>query len=1044
MSIAIEITDKVSGNIEKKIDGIARSSREAHGAVKLLRDALNTINDSALRRMLDTATTNTARLNTEANKAALSAAKLATEQQKAAAAAQRLQTETQRTAKAAADAAAAQTRAQAAADKLAQSQQRAAQATEKHAQGLQTLKGILASLGLAAAAAQVLKMADAYTNLQNKLQNVATSQAQVNEITNRTFELANRTRTDVDATATAFTRFDRALKMMGKSQEDTFRMTETVNKGLIVSGSTASEAASTLLQLSQAFNAGKLQGDEFRSLAENFPMIMDATAKAMGVTVDQVKKFSSEGKITSRVMFDALKLLEGQVDATFAKTTPTIAQAGVVLRNSMIQSVGEMNKALGVTKMLAQGMLFLADNMNLVIPAAVGVGTALVIAFGPALLRVLGLATNAVKVFTGALAANPIGLVAVALTTLATAIGMYIERTKAATTETAIMRDYMVAAFSYISDAWNAVTKFFGDAWDTATKYVTDVLAGWGTTFDEVFSAVSAGVKQYANLVIQIWQVAFETISFVWGNFPALMKNFFVAVYNFSAGVVESVVNSWQSGMKLIADSIESFAPSAASGIREVLESTRLELTRLEYDSGGLNATQNYLDRIKDIFASDAIGSVADDWAKRASDATQNRLQLAREQADSLRGAGPGMPTTPDAGKGNSKDAKRYKYADALREMEREIELLKLTRTEREKLAQLNQLEDKLGKDKLGNVITFNAEQKKTLLGMIEEQNLLRNRAAMLEELRGPETAMLEGQQALNSLLSDGAITAEEYTNKMRDLNLAFLETQTTMEGGFQRGILKAQKDMGDLSKLTENFVTNGVQGMEDAFVELATTGKMNFSKFAQSIISDLARMAVRALITRAILMAIGAISGSIGGMNAVSAGPAMGSAVGAGGSLESFMSAGGGFSKGGWTGNSAKDQIAGVVHGQEFVVKAGPASANRELLEAMNRGQAFAPSSSDAAPSSTAPTSSFASSGYPSSPVGGQRQPGSVVINNYQSDKIKVEATQTENEDGSMNIDVMVDLVEGRIADKMSAGMGPMFNATRDQFGLRAAPKGG
>lgn len=1043
MSIAIEITDKVSGNIEKKIDGIARSSREAHGAVKLLREALTTINDSALRRMLDTATSNTARLNAEANKAALSAAKLATEQQKAATAAQRLQTETQRTAKAAADAAAAQARAQAAADKLAQSQQRAAQAADRHSQGLQTLKGLLASLGLAVASRELLKMADAYTNLQNKLQNVATSQAQVNEITNRTFELANRTRTDVDATATAFTRFDRALKIMGKSQEDTFRMTETVNKGLIVSGATAQEAASTLLQLSQAFNAGKLQGDEFRSLAENFPMIMDATAKAMGVTVDQVKKMSSEGKITSKVLFDALKLLEGQVDATFAKTTPTISQAGVVLKNSLTQSVGEMNKALGVTNLLAQGMLILANNMNLVIPAAVGVGTALVIAFGPALLRVLGLATNAVRVFTGALAANPIGLVAVALTTLVTALGMYIERTKAASTETTIMRDYMVAAFSYVADAWNAVTKFFGDAWDTAVKYVTDVLAGWGTTFDEVFSAVTTGVKQYANLLVQIWQAAFETISFVWSNFPALMKNFFVAVYNFSAGVVESVVNSWQSGMKLIADSIESFAPSAAAGIREVLESTRLELTRLEYDTGGLQATQNYLDKMKDIFAGDPIGQFADDWAKRASEATSNRLKLAREQADSLRGAGPAAPTTPDAGKSGNKDAKRYKYADALREMEREIELLKMTRTEREKLAQLNQLEDKLGKDKLGNVITFNAEQKKTLLGMIEEQNLLRNRAAMLDELRGPETAMLEGQQALNSLLSDGAITAEEYTNKMRDLNLAFLETQTTMEGGFQRGILKAQKDMGDLSKLTENFVTNGVQGMEDAFVELATTGKMNFAKFAQSIISDLARMAVRALITRAILMAIGAISGSIGyqgmGMSA------MGSASGMGGSLEGFMSAGGGFAKGGWTGNSARDQIAGVVHGQEFVVKAGPASANRELLEAMNRGQTMTPlSSTDAAPASSAPTSSFASAGYPSSPVGGQRQPGSVVINNYQSDKIKVEAQQTENEDGSMNVDVMVDLIEGRIADKMSAGMGPMFNATRDQFGLRAAPKGG
>lgn len=1068
MAIAIEITDKVSGSVAPKIEQIGKAARESHKAVQDLKAALTSINDSALNRMMRETVTQTARLNTEASKAAIAAQRLATEQQKAAIAAQRLQTETQRTAaavastaaaqsqaaqrlatetqrtaKAAADAAAAQARAQMAADKLAESQRKAAEAANRHAKGLDTLKGLLASVGFAVAAGSVLKMADAYTNLQNKLQNVATSQIQVEQLTTRMFDLANRTRTDVDATATAFTRFDRALKIMGKSQDETFRMTETVNKGLIVSGATAGEAASTLLQLSQAFNAGKLQGDEFRSLAENFPMIMDATAKAMGVTVDQVKKMSAEGKITSKVLFDALKLIESQVDQTFAKTTPTISQATTVLRNSLMETVGQLDKAFGVTAMLSQGLLLLAGNMQYLIPITASLGAGLLIAFGPQLLRVLGLATAAMRAFTIAIATNPIGLATVAVAGLVTALSMYMERTKASSEQTTIMRDHMVTAFSYVKDAWNAVTKFFGDAWDKAVAYVSGVLNGWGTSINAVFEAVMIGVKQYANMLVKIWQIAFETVSFVWGNFPALMKNFFVAVYNFSAGVVESVVNSWQSGMRIIADSIESFAPSASAGIREVLESTRLELSRLEYDQGGLNATQNYLDRMKDIFADDPIGKFSDDWAKRASDATAARLKLAADREKSLRGQGPAAPTMPDDGKG--KASKRFTYDDAVRELARETELLKLNRAERERMAVLNQLEDKLGKDRNGKRIEFNKTQRQTLEGMIREQELLRNRAAILDEINGPEQRLMEGQVALNSLLNDGSITAQQYADNMRDLNIAFLETQTTMESGFQRGVLKMQKEMGDLSKLTEQFVTNGVRGMEDSLVELATTGKMNFAKFAQSMISDLARMAVRALITRAILMAIGAIGGSIGvSASYASAGPAMGSAAGMGGSLEGFMSAGSGFAKGGWTGNGAKDDIAGMVHGQEFVVKAGPAAANRDLLEAMNKGLSVRmPSSNDSAPASSAPTSSFASAGYPSSPVGA-RQPGSVVINNYQSDKIKVEATQTQNEDGSMNVDVMVDMIEGRMADKMSAGMGPMFNATRDQFGLRAAPKGG
>lgn len=44
------------------------------------------------------------------------------------------------------------------------------------------------------------------------------------------------------------------------------------------------------------------------------------------------------------------------------------------------------------------------------------------------------------------------------------------------------------------------------------------------------------------------------------------------------------------------------------------------------------------------------------------------------------------------------------------------------------------------------------------------------------------------------------------------------------------------------------------------------------------------------------------------------------------------------GFDDGGWTGGR-RGQVAGVVHGEEFVVKAGPAAANRSMLEAMNAG---------------------------------------------------------------------------------------------------------
>ena len=48
------------------------------------------------------------------------------------------------------------------------------------------------------------------------------------------------------------------------------------------------------------------------------------------------------------------------------------------------------------------------------------------------------------------------------------------------------------------------------------------------------------------------------------------------------------------------------------------------------------------------------------------------------------------------------------------------------------------------------------------------------------------------------------------------------------------------------------------------------------------------------------------------------------------------------GFDEGGWTGDVPAHAVAGVVHGREFVVKAGPAAKHRTMLEALNSGRSL------------------------------------------------------------------------------------------------------
>jgi hypothetical protein len=156
-------------------------------------------------------------------------------------------------------------RAALAALRLQQAQDRVANSSGGAARGIMNFvrsAAVLIGVGLSAQA--ILESADAYTTLQNKLKNVAESESALAKTTEEVFNVANRTRAGVLETAQAFTRFDMAMKGLGASQAESLRLTETVNKSLIVSGATSTEAASGLLQLSQAFNKGKLDGDEYR------------------------------------------------------------------------------------------------------------------------------------------------------------------------------------------------------------------------------------------------------------------------------------------------------------------------------------------------------------------------------------------------------------------------------------------------------------------------------------------------------------------------------------------------------------------------------------------------------------------------------------------------------------------------------------------------------------------------------------------------------------------------------------------------------------
>jgi len=171
--------------------------------------------------------------------------------------------------------------------------------------------------------------------MQNSLRQIASGD-ELDILQKKILKLANDSRVPVDSLTNSFVRYDKVIRAMGGTQEETFIVMDSLSKSLTSTGRTAEETSSIMLQLSQAFASGKLQGDEFRSLSENMPQIMDILAKSMDVPRGSLKELSSDGKITAEVLKKALIEANTEINDSFGKSQITISQKLTQVKNDFL------------------------------------------------------------------------------------------------------------------------------------------------------------------------------------------------------------------------------------------------------------------------------------------------------------------------------------------------------------------------------------------------------------------------------------------------------------------------------------------------------------------------------------------------------------------------------------------------------------------------------------------------------------------------------------------------------------------------------------
>lgn len=485
----------------------------------------------------------------------------------------------------------------------------------RSASAVDLLKRALGGLGVGLAVAQFVRMLDVTTNINSRLRLVTNTTDELNAVYGELLNLSNETRTSLESNVTLFSRVGQATKDLNLSYREQLDFVRQLNLALQISGATQTEGAAAMIQLSQGLASGTLRGEEFNSIAEQAPRIMDALASSLGVTRGELRELAQDGKISAETLIKAMSDAAPQLEAEFARIAPTVAGAFQVLQNEVLNFVRTFNEGTAIGEILANTILFIASNVE-------------IFAGGLAALAILitGAVIPAIVAMTAAMLANPIGLLAVAIAAATFALAAFgdVQINAAGQTATvwqvvkaviATVADVVIAAYNVIRDAFSRMVTVAQPFFTAVRDWVVD-LVGWfadgmKTVLNTVKSAINSMIGFFVGLINSIGPAITEGI-------PALFRLAMAVAKNIVISALEEIINAFARGLGAIGSALD-YIPGIEGAGDAITGALSVDFGDLKSDVEGFKSQVGQAgDAITTAFGDaqkDYIGAVGDAFA---------------------------------------------------------------------------------------------------------------------------------------------------------------------------------------------------------------------------------------------------------------------------------------------------------------------------------------------------------------------------------------------------------------------------------------------
>lgn len=662
---------------------------------------------------------------------------------------------------------------------------------------------------------------DTWTQMSNKLRQVSTDGENLAATQEAVYQSAQKTRSGMEEIATLYSRTAAATKTLGLSQREVMDITETVAMAMKLNGGSVQESANAMRQLSQAFNKGKLDGDEFRSIMENAPALQRTFTQALGVTTAELMRMSRTGELTLPKLIDALQKGGPAVRAAFGDTLPLIAEGFTYLGNAVTRFLGQLNEATGFSLGFYNAMKFIGDNLGILGVALAVVGTAILL-----------------------VAMGPIAWIAAAIAGVIAAIYVWGDAWKV-TADGITVLDYIRAALQIVGEYVGVVAKFLSDAFGVAWNYLADTWGKVSTFFGDNFGMVVNFAQTYVQTMVGLWVGAYYAIVAAFQVMPGALLAIFQLAMN---GAIQVV----QDGLNGILGAINSVLERLAIPLIPTVD---LSSWKQEIEAGSLDVgtkvsaafNQGMADGRRGVDGLvTAAGNAIDQLTERARQISEARRAAEANQPQLSTTGGPNTFVADDGGKG---EKAIKKLQDELNSLLRTIDPITGAQEK------LRQGTETLDKAYAAGLITL--ERRNELLGRLNEH--LRDQLDPLGKINRD----MEKEANLLRLGNQEREVQKQLLDDIEKLRKAGVNLSPLEQGQLEQQI-RALQTLREQSKLLEDVLTRTFKAAEDAFIEFIETGKINFSSLITSLISDIARLAFQQFVTKPLMGALQGVLGSI------------------------------------------------------------------------------------------------------------------------------------------------------------------------------------